>query len=198
MIIVGLGNPGTEYEKTRHNAGRIVLQHIAKENDFSDWKNDIKIKALRSKGEITIEKDTEKFDFILPETFMNNSGNAVMQLIDSPKKLKNLVVAYDDLDIPVGEIKISYNRSSGGHNGLESVIKKVTSTEFVRIRIGVSPHTPTGKLRKPKGEEAVLKFLLGKFKEDELKTLKNVSKKVAQILVEISEGGYAKAMSLFN
>jgi PTH1 family peptidyl-tRNA hydrolase len=172
MIIVGLGNPGTEYEKTRHNAGRIVLQHIAKENDFSDWKNDIKIKALRSKGEITIEKDTEKFDFILPETFMNNSGNAVMQLIDSPKKLKNLVVAYDDLDIPVGEIKISYNRSSGGHNGLESVIKKVTSTEFVRIRIGVSPHTPTGKLRKPKGEEAVLKFLLGKFKEDELKTLK--------------------------
>jgi PTH1 family peptidyl-tRNA hydrolase len=119
-------------------------------------------------------------------------------VIDTPKKLKNLVVVYDDLDIPVGSLKISFNRSSGGHNGLESIIKQVKSREFVRIRIGVSPHTPTGKLRKPKGEDAVLKFLLGKFKEDELKILKKQSKQVAEIIGLIASEGKDKAMSLYN
>ncbi len=194
MLIVGLGNPGKEYEKTRHNAGRIILEYIAKANDFSDWKNDMKTKSLRAKGEV----DNEKFEFMLPETFMNNSGLSVVPVIDDKKKLKNLVVIYDDLDIPVGNLKISFDRSSGGHNGLESVIKKVKSKEFVRIRIGVSPHTPTGKLRKPKGEAAVLKFLLGNFKEDELKTLKKQSKQIAEILVCLASEGKDKAMSLYN
>jgi PTH1 family peptidyl-tRNA hydrolase len=194
MLIVGLGNPGKEYEKTRHNAGRIILEYIAKTNDFTDWKNDMKTKSLRAKGEI--EKD--KFDFMLPETFMNNSGNAVAGVIDDKKKLKNLVVIYDDLDIPVGSLKISFNRSSGGHNGLESVIKRVKSKEFVRIRVGVSPHTPTGKLKKPSGEAAVLKFLLGSFKEDELKELKKISKKVTEIIITIASEGKDKAMSLYN
>ena len=150
IYVFGLGNPGKEYEDTRHNTGRIILNHIAKMNDFSDWKNDIGLKALRSKGEI----DGEKFDFINPETFMNNSGLSVSKIIDNSKKLKNLVVIYDDIDLPFGSIKISWNRSSGGHNGLESVIKKVKSQEFIRIRVGVCPVTPTGKTRKPKGEEA--------------------------------------------
>ncbi len=194
MLIVGLGNPGEQYEKTRHNAGRIILEYIAKTNDFSDWKNDMKTKSLRAKGEV----DGEKFDFLLPNTMMNNSGNAVVQIIDGPKKLKNFIVIYDDLDIPVGSLKISFNRSSGGHNGLESVIKKVKSREFVRIRIGVSPHTPTGKLKKPSGESAVLKFLLGNFKEDELKILKKLSKKVTEIITLISAEGKDKAMSLYN
>lgn len=194
MLIVGLGNPGKEYEKTRHNAGRIILEYIAKANDFSEWKVDIKTKSFRAKGEV----EKEKFDFMLPETFMNNSGQAVAPVIDGPKKLKNLVVIYDDLDIPVGSLKISFNRSSGGHNGLESIIKKVKSREFVRIRIGVSPHTPTGKLKKPSGEAAVLKFLLGSFKEDELKILKKQSKQVAEIITLISAEGKDKAMSLYN
>jgi len=84
---------------------------------------------------------------------MNNSGNAVCQIIDNAKKLKNLIVVYDDIDLPIGSLKISFNRSSGGHNGLGSIIKKVKSEEFVRIRIGVSPHSPTGKIKKPKEEE---------------------------------------------
>ena len=179
MLIVGLGNRGEEYTKTRHNAGRIILEYIAKAQEFSDWKNDMKTKSLRAKGEI----DSEKFDFMLPETFMNNSGNAVAGVIDGPKKLKNLVVVYDDIDLPLGSLKISFNRSSGGHNGLESVIKRVKSREFVRIRIGVSPHTPTGKLKKPSGEAAVLKFLLGAFKDDELKELKKLSKKITLFLI---------------
>jgi PTH1 family peptidyl-tRNA hydrolase len=194
ILVVGLGNPGEEYEKTRHNAGRIVLEHIAKANDFTDWKDDMKLKSFRSKGEI----NGEKTEFLLPNTFMNNSGNAVVPLIDTPKKLSKLIVVYDDLDIPVGSLKISFNRSSGGHNGLGSIIKKVKSEEFVRIRIGVSPHTPTGKIKKPKGEDAVLKFLLGKFKDDELKVLKKQSKEVAEIIAMISSDGYQKAMSIYN
>lgn len=194
MLIVGLGNPGKEYEGTRHNAGRIILEKIAKANDFSEWKDDMKLKSFRSKGEIT----EEKVEFLLPNTFMNNSGVAVCQIIDNPKKLKNLVVVYDDMDLPVGSLKISFNRSSGGHNGLESIIKKVKSREFVRIRIGVCPVTPTGKFKKPKGEEAVLKFLLGAFKEDELKIIKNQSKKVSEIITMLSSEGKDKAMTLFN
>ena len=194
ILVVGLGNPGKEYEKTRHNAGRIVLEHIARANDFSEWKNDMKTKSLRAKGEV----DGVKMEFMLPETFMNNSGNAVVSVIDSVKKLKNLVVVYDDIDIPIETMKISFNRSAGGHNGLASIIKRVKSEAFVRIRIGVSPHTPTGKIKKPKGEEAVLKFLLGVFKEDELKVLKKESKKVAEIIAMVGSEGHQKAMSVYN
>lgn len=194
MLIVGLGNPGSEYEKTRHNAGRIIIEKIAKANDFIEWKDDMKLKSFRSKGEL----DGEKVELLLPNTFMNNSGVAVAPIIDGPKKLKNLIVVYDDLDLPLGSLKISYDRSSGGHNGVESIIKRVKSKEFVRIRIGVSPSTPTGKFRKPKGEDAVLKFLLGAFKEDELKIIKNMSKKVAEIIVMVSAEGKDKAMTLFN
>lgn len=194
ILVVGLGNPGKEYEQTRHNTGKIILNNIAHSNDLGDWKNDMKTKSDRLKGEI----DGKKFDFLTPNTFMNNSGLAVCQIIDDKKKLKNLVVIYDDIDLPLGSLKISFNRSSGGHNGLESVIKKVKSREFVRIRIGVSPSTPTGKTKKPKGEDAVLKFLLGKFKDDELKEIKKVSKKVAEILVTLSSDGKDKAMSIYN
>lgn len=194
ILIAGLGNPGSEYENTRHNTGRIILQNIAKANDFGEWKDDMKLKSFRSKGEL----DGEKVEFLLPNTFMNNSGNAVCQIIDDKKKLKNLVVVYDDIDLPLGSLKISFNRSSGGHNGLESVIKKVKSREFVRIRIGASPVTPTGKIKKPKGGDAVLKFLLGKYKEDELKEIKKISKKVSEIITMISAEGKDKAMSVFN
>jgi len=194
MIIIGLGNPGSEYENTRHNAGRIMLLNIASKNDFSEWKSDMKLKSNRSKGEL----DGEKVEFITPNTFMNNSGNAVKELIDGPKKLSKLIVVYDDMDLPIGTLKISYKRSSGGHNGLNSIIKKLKSEEFVRIRIGVSPSTPAGKIKKPKGEEQVLKFLLGKFKEDELKILKKLSKEVAEIIAMISKEGKEKAMTIYN
>jgi len=194
MLIVGLGNPGGEYENSRHNTGRIILNHIAKANDFSEWKDDMKLKSYRSKGEI----NGEKFDFITPNTFMNNSGNAVVQIIDDKKKLKNLVVVYDDIDLPLGSLRVSFNRSSGGHNGLESIIRKVKSQEFVRVRVGISPTTPSGKIRKPKGEEAILKFLLGKFKDDELKEVKKISKKVSEIIEIVSAEGKDKTMSIYN
>lgn len=194
MIIFGLGNPGKEYEISRHNTGRIVLENVAKANDFSDWKNDMKLKSLKSSGKV----GGEKFDFILPETFMNNSAQAVAPLIDSKKKLEKIVVIHDDIDLPLGSLKISFNKSSGGHNGVNSIIKKLKSQEFVRIRVGISPSTPTGKTKKPQGEEKVLKFLLGNFKEDELKIIKKLSKKITEALIVLSADGRAKAMSLYN
>ena len=129
-LVVGLGNPGKEYENTRHNTGRILVGMIEKKLE------DSKIKSLK---------------FLLPETFMNNSGRVVAPLVKNKKDLKDLVVIYDDIDLPLGKIKISFNRSSGGHNGLGSIIKSLKSEEFLRIRIGISTATPSGKIRKPKG-----------------------------------------------
>ena len=194
FYIFGLGNPGNEYEKTRHNAGRLVLAELAKKYDFSDWKPDLKSKALVAKGEIADVKAM----LVEPNNFMNNSGGSVAPFIDDKKKISKLVVIYDDLDLPLGTMKISFNKSSGGHNGLESIIKKLTSQEFLRIRIGVSPATPGGKIRKPKGEAAVLKFLLGAFKDSELKEIKKLSKKIAEAIEVWMTEGKDKMMSVCN
>ena len=173
-LVVGLGNPGEEYENTRHNTGRILVHMIEK------------------------KLEDQKIKFITPDTFMNNSGRAVVPFIKSKKDLKDLVVIYDDIDLPLGKMKISFNRSSGGHNGLGSIIKHLKSEEFLRIRIGISPETPSGKLRKPKGEKAVLNFLLGEYKKPELEVLKKLSKKVAEAVETIFAESKEKAMSLYN
>lgn len=173
-LVVGLGNPGKEYENTRHNTGRILVGMIEK------------------------KIEDKKVKFITPDTFMNNSGKAVAPLIKSKKDLKDLVVIYDDIDLPLGKMKISFNRSSGGHNGLGSVIKALKSEEFLRIRIGIAPATPSGKVKKPKGEKAVINFILGEFKKSESETLKKLSKKVAEAVETIFTEGKDKAMSLYN
>ena len=130
---------------------------------------------------------------------MNNSGIAVAFVKDKHKlNLKDIAVIYDDVDLPLGKMKISFDKSSGGHNGLESIIKKLKSKEFVRIRIGISPETPSGKLRKPKGGEDVLKFLLGEYKKSELEILKKLSKKVSEAVEMMFTEGKDKAMSLYN
>jgi PTH1 family peptidyl-tRNA hydrolase len=175
-LVVGLGNPGAEYENTRHNTGRIVAGLVAKK----------------------LENSKQKIKYILPDTFMNNSGKAVAPFIKTKKDLENLVVIYDDIDLPLGKMKISFNRSSGGHNGLGSIIKSVKSQEFLRIRVGISPATPSGKIKKPTGEKAVLNFLLGEFKKSELETIKKLSKKIAEAVETIFTEGKDKAMSLYN
>lgn len=192
--IFGLGNPGDEYAETRHNTGRIILELLAKKHGFSEWKEDMKLKALVSKGDI----DGEKFHFIAPNNFMNNSGSSAKPLVATKKDLDKVVVMYDDLDLPIGRIKLSFNRSSGGHNGLGSIIKSVKSEEFLRIRVGISPHTPGGKIKKPTGEKAVMDFLLKDFKEKEIAELKKISKKIGEALVSFSADGKDKTMSIFN
>jgi PTH1 family peptidyl-tRNA hydrolase len=194
FFVVGLGNPGEEYKNTRHNTGRLILEWLAKANDFSDWEMNGKAKALVSSGKI----GKTKTQFILPDNFMNRSGASLPYLVKSKKDLNQMVVIYDDLDLPIGKIKISYNKSSGGHRGLESIIKTFKSEEFPRIRVGISPATPSGKLKKPSGEKAVEKQILGKFKDAELATLKKLSKKIGEALAMIAEEGREKAMSIFN
>ena len=192
-LVVGLGNPGKEYENTRHNTGFILLDFILGKK--VEWKESSGTKLFYYKDEIG-GKPTE---YIKPTTFMNNSGIAVAFVKDKHKlNLKDIVVIYDDIDLPLGKMKISFDRSSGGHNGLESIIKKLKSREFVRIRIGISLETPSGKLRKPKGEKDVLKFLLGEYKKSELDILKKMSKKVAEALQIIFTEGKEKAMSVCN
>lgn len=173
-LVVGLGNPGKEYENTRHNTGRILV------------------------GVLEKKLEGQKIKFLTPDTFMNNSGKAVAPLVKTKKDLENLVVIYDDIDLPLGKIKISFNRSSGGHNGLGSVIKALKSEEFLRIRIGISPATPKGVVRKPKGEKAVLNFLLGEYKKKELETIKKLGKTVAEAVETIFNESKEKAMSLYN
>lgn len=174
-LVVGLGNPGEEYENTRHNAGRILVEMIEEKLG-----------------------EKVKVKFLTPDTFMNNSGKEVVKFIKTKKDLADLVVIYDDIDLPLGKIKLSFNRSSGGHNGLGSIIKMLKSEEFLRIRIGVSPSTPSGKTKKPKGEAAVLKFLLGEFKKPELAEIKKLSKKVSEAIEMFYKEGKDKAMSVFN
>lgn len=171
---MGLGNPGEEYKNTRHNTGRIMVGLIEK------------------------KINNQKIKFLLPDTFMNKSGKAVAPLVKAKKDLKDLIVIYDDIDLPLGKMKISFNRSSGGHNGLGSVIKALKSEEFLRIRVGISPATPKGLVKKPHGEKAVINFILGEFKKSELETLKKLSKKVAEAVEVIFIEGVPKAMSLYN
>jgi len=176
--VAGLGNPGEEYKNTRHNTGRIILEWLAKANDFSNWEVNNKAKALISAGKI----GKTKAQFIMPDNFMNNSGKSLPYFVKSKKDLNQMVVIYDDLDLPIGKIKISYNKSSGGHRGLESIIRAFKSEEFPRVRVGISPATPSGKIKKPSGERAVEKQILGKFKDAELATLKKLSKKIGELL----------------
>jgi PTH1 family peptidyl-tRNA hydrolase len=206
--IVALGNPGEEYKNTRHNVGRIALEEFFKKNDFSEWTIDKKLKALSSEGKI----GKEKILLIEPETFMNNSGLSLKPLAGKIVKKKvypvgkrslsygaeDLIVIHDDLDLPLGKFKISFNKSSGGHRGVESIIKAIKTEAFIRVRVGISPSTPSGKLKKPKGEKDVGDFILGEFKKSEIETLKKISKKVAEALEMIITEGREKAMGEFN
>lgn len=193
--IVGLGNPGDEYARTRHNAGRFIVELLAKKLDFSDWREEGKLKAFVAAGKI----GKTKTQFVLPNNFMNNSGKSVAPLIKAKKDLAELVVIYDDLDLPIGSFRISFDRSSGGHNGVESIIKQVKSQAFARIRVGLSPVTPTGKTKRPKGDpEKAMQFLMTAFKDPEITELKKVAKKIAEALELLPVGGLQKTMSLFN
>jgi PTH1 family peptidyl-tRNA hydrolase len=192
-IIAGLGNPGEEYENTRHNSGRIVLEAVRAEFG-DDFEYNKKLNAQVAEGKIGKEKAT----FIAPDTFMNLSGKAIGQLVKSVKVASRLVVIYDDFNLPLGRIRISFNRSSGGHNGMESIIKAVKTEAFLRIRVGTAPENAKGNAKTPHGDEKIEKFILGKFKDEELKTLKKVAKTVTEAVEMIVKEGKDKAMSVYN
>ena len=183
FVYVGLGNPGEEYEGTRHNTGRIVLDVFRKAIKLDDWGLDKKLNALVSSGKAGKASVT----LLCPETFMNKSGNAVKGLIISAKKANELVVIHDDLDLPLGRFKMSFGKHSGGHRGVESIMKQIKTIEFIRVRVGISAAATKGVVKKPVGEKAVGDFILGKFKDKELLVLKKVSKSIAEMLTALPE-----------
>jgi PTH1 family peptidyl-tRNA hydrolase len=193
-IIVGLGNPGGEYAHTRHNAGRIVLEEFRTAQNLPDWEKKKTYDALVSKGE-TFGREVL---LIEPETFMNASGKSLLTLVKSKKQAAQLVVIHDDIDLPLGVWKLSFDRGSGGQKGVESIMAILKTKAFIRVRIGVLPTTPTGKPKKPKGGVAVEKFILGKFKEDEIAVLIKVSGEVAKGLETLLTEGLERAMNHWN
>jgi peptidyl-tRNA hydrolase, PTH1 family len=193
-VIVGLGNPGGEYVKTHHNAGRAAVEYFAKKFGVNEWRFDKKANAQVAK----VSADGVRATCVLPDTYMNKSGGAVLKYVKSVKAAKKLVVVYDDLDLPVGKIKISFARSSGGHKGIESIMRAIKTDKFVRIRIGIAPRTAKGKAKIISGEEKVLKLILGKVSGKQETELKKVFKRVTDALATIVCDGYVKAMNEFN
>lgn len=205
MIIIGLGNPGTEYEGTRHNAGREAVMKFATKLGFSDFEFDKKKKALVSEGKVNKTKAT----LVLPETFMNKSGDAVSKFVKSPKKMKDsqgktikafpeLIVVHDDLDIPLGKAKMSWDKSAGGHKGVDSVMKSVGTQSFFRIRIGITPASAKGKMKKLDHETIIDNFIVAEFKDKEADELKTLIKKVVDCLEMAVSESPDRAMSEYN
>ncbi len=202
MIIIGLGNPGAEYEGTRHNAGREAVMKYAKKSGFDDFEFDKKSQALISKSGKTM--------LILPETFMNKSGSSVGKLAKGAKKIKDpvtkkpvkafpeMIVVHDDLDIPLGKAKMSWDKSAGGHKGVDSVIRALGTQTFFRIRIGITPATAKGVLKKPDHDTINENFIVAGFKDKEAEELKGVLKKVVECLEMAVSDSPERAMSEYN
>ena len=178
---------------TRHNAGRIAVLELVKKEGMDELKYDKKLKSLTVKGGI----GKDNVQIILPETFMNKSGESLKPLALSAKKAENLIIVHDDVDLPLGKIKISFGKNSGGHKGVESIIKAVKTINFIRLRIGISSTNAKGMTKKPAGDK-FLDYIVAKFKPAELAEMKKVSKKSAEALSLIVSEGAEKAMWKFN
>lgn len=193
-IIAGLGNPGEEYDMTRHNAGRMALDYFAKNLKFGAWKEDRRAKAHVASGMV----GKIAVALVAPDTFMNKSGTAIARFVKSQKAAERLIVVHDDLDLRLGAVKLSYDRGSGGHKGLESIMRSLKTKKFTRVRIGISPSAASGAIRKPEGEKVINNFILTKFKPHELAEIRRIFKRVAHALETIVLDGQQIAMNRFN
>ena len=182
FLIVGLGNPGPQYAETRHNIGVMGLRHMAGRYALRRWR-------ARFKGEFA-EKSTPLGDLMLlfPHTFMNLSGESVAFAL---KKLhvtpENLVVLHDDVDIPLGRVKVKTSGGAGGHNGLKSLINSLGTREFVRVRIGIG---------RPEGD--IVSHVLGQFNETQAQKIPEILEKSTRIIEAILNKGATYAMNAFN
>lgn len=183
-LLIGLGNPDPEYQNTRHNIGFILLDYIAKKYDIGQFSDQPKMLALTSKGKI----DKTQIILAKPTTYVNKSGDAVAKLKNFYKiKAENIIIFQDDLDIDFGNVKLSFEKNSGGHKGIESIMKSLKTKKFYRIRLGVS----TRSLQKARQEsdkkrdEFVGNFVLSKFSKKESETLKQIFKSAEERLLLI-------------
>ena len=179
-VIVGLGNPGGEYKGTRHNAGRMILEAFRTENQLPDWQYKKTSDALVTRGTVGDVEVT----LVEPETYMNLSGASVKHFIKNPDDALSLVVVHDDIDLALGSWKISWDRGDGGHNGLKSINETLRTKKFLRLRIGVLP-VVNGVKEKPKGEDAVASFVLGKFQSEEALVLEKATRDMVLVLKEL-------------
>ena len=194
LIIVGLGNPGKEYEKTRHNAGRNAVLLFARQEGLDGFVFNKTANALVTKDAI----EGEKAILVLPETMMNLSGKAVAQFVKNPKAAKNLIVVHDDIDLPLGAIRMVFGRGSGGHKGVESVMRAMKTKEFARLRIGTSARGKKNQAKKISGEEKVIKYVIGKWKPSEEAIFKKVLKKAAEAVRLFATEGIDSATKFSN
>lgn len=184
-LIVGLGNPGAEYAKTRHNAGFMLADLLAK-RWRSDWNNEKKFQSRVAKA----ERSAGRVVLCEPQTFMNLSGEAVGALVKFYQlPLTKLIVAVDDADLPLGEIRLRPSGSSGGHHGLESIEQHLGSREYARLRIGIG--------RKDSRRE-IVGHVLGKLSALELALMEKVLARAADQVETWLAHGLQKAMSQFN
>ena len=183
-IIVGLGNPGKEYEKTRHNTGFMVLDKIADKFNIEITKE--KSKALIGLGEI----NGEKVMLVKPQTFMNLSGEAVRGLVDFYKEdIDNIFIIFDDIDLEIGKIRIKERGSAGTHNGMKSIVSHLGTENFKRIKVGIG---------KPKENMDLISHVLGRFSDDEIKELEKSINNAVDSAIMLVENETAKAMNKYN
>ncbi len=183
IAIIGLGNPGEKFKNTRHNVGFMTVDFFAKKYNFPEFKLSKKYDLLISeKGEVTLIK---------PQTFMNNSGTTVKKIINTQNLTPNtLIVIHDDIDLPLGKLKIVKNRGSAGHKGVESVIKSIGKKELIRFRIGVQPKN--GKVKNPEI------FVIKNFTKGEDEIINETIKKTSNALDFFVENGLEKTMNQYN
>lgn len=185
-MIVGLGNPGSKYNDTKHNIGFMAVDRIVKDLDvnFTENKN--------FKAEIGSDFiNGEKIYFIKPTTFMNNSGIAVKALLTYYNiSIKDMIIIYDDLDMEVGKIRFRQKGSAGGHNGIKSIIAHLGTQEFDRIKVGIG---------RPNGRMTVINHVLGKFdKNDEIMILNTLDKVDNAVNYYLQTNDFQKTMQKYN
>ncbi len=183
-LIAGLGNPGAAYERTRHNIGFMIVDALAR-----DGQTQVKRDECRSLvGRAEIEGCLT--ELVKPQTFMNLSGEAIGCLLRKPERsIERLIVVSDDLALPFGKIRLRPAGSHGGHNGLRSIIDRLGTNEFSRVRLGISPEHPVSDTRD---------FVLEKFSKDESKQIEQILETSVDAIRTVIRDGIEKAMAKFN
>ena len=182
-IVVGLGNPGKEYENTRHNIGFMALDKLSEKLNIDITRE--KHKALVGKGEYK----NESVMLVKPQTFMNLSGDAVVDAMNFYKeKPEKIIVIVDDIDLPVGKLRIRKNGSAGTHNGLKSIVANINSQEFIRVKVGVGQNRSMD----------LADYVLSNFSKEERNIIDESVEKAAEATLMIMEGKITEAMNKFN
>lgn len=191
-VIAALGNPGDKYEHTRHNAGRLLMKEVLRQWHFPDMVASAKFGGEISEG----TKDGEEVRVLFPDTYMNESGRSIIKAVEAGEADK-LIVVYDEIDIPLGEFKLTFGRGSGGHNGLKSVIDAMGTPNFLRLRAGIAPRTFFGGIVRPTGDR-LADYVLGQLSSREEKKLLGLADEVSRALETAITEGKEKAMTMFN